>query len=156
MGLIEVIIILLFLIYLIYLIYINKKRKRCNLKVSGKVIARWTEEYGRFRNDPVNKGYRTYIIVEYEYNQKKYDKEIVISPFELIKVNDEAEVMINPLNPAETHGVYFSREKIRERMKLKEYVVRWIVLIPIIVIIGFLIYFVVVILLDEFRQTLQF
>ena len=102
---------LLFFIFFIYLIYINKKRKRCNLKVSGKVIARWTEKHGRFMNDPVNKGYRTYIIVEYEYNQNKYDKEIVISPLELIKVNDGAEVMINPLNPSETNGVYFSEKK---------------------------------------------
>ena len=149
MDLIVILIILIILICVIYLVYINRLKKRCNLKVKGKVIARWTEEYGRFRNDAAQKGYRTYIIIEYEYNQKKYDKEIVISPFTLIKIHDEVEIMINPLKPEEVYGVYFSNEEIKKRMKVKDYIINLIISLPIIAIFIFVIFFVIVILLDE-------
>ena len=155
MGLLTIIatieVVLCFIIFIgIFIKDMKQKEKRCNVKVKGKVVNRWTSE--RKRRSHFH-GYETFIVIEYEYNQEIYSISVRISPFSKLKIRDTVEVMMNPLNPKETYKVCIPEElleRIEQRTKKKEkitdIIIKIIILTPIIGIIGFAIFFAVVLI----------
>lgn len=108
------------------------KKRRCNLEIKGKIIDRWTEQrwaVGRKYN------YETFVLVEYEYNNKTYAKEARISPLNHIRKGDIVTVWINPNDPEECHSFQLPEEQYKERITWKDWVIRLILLLPVISII---------------------
>ena len=56
-------------IFIIIKISGKSKEKRCNLKVKGRIVDRYTSNYNTY-----GASYKTFIVIEYEYNNKIYYK----------------------------------------------------------------------------------
>jgi len=130
------------------------KKKRYNLKVSGKIIDRWTEEYGTHNNIAERKGFHTYILVEYYYNGKRYSKQGGISPFSKLEINDSVAVMINPNMPDEAYGFNLSKGPvvIKSRMKPKDYIFRLLLCLPLITFVGLILFFIGMLITGKFNM----
>jgi len=149
--------IILFLLILLIVIFVceNKlKKKRCNLKVRGKIIDRWTEEVGTYSRNAKRKGYRTYIVIEYKYNNETYSTTRGVSPFMKCEIHDEIEIMINQKNPEESSGAYIAEEIIEKRKTSGDKLVKIILLLPLICFVGLVLYIVIGTILEKLNILL--
>ena len=113
---------------------------KCNLEVKAKVIDRWTEETSYYKRHP----YRSFIMIEYEYNNQIYTKEGRISPFSKIRIGDIGKAAINPDNPKECTDFTLEDEKeYKKRFSWKDKIITLILLLPVFSIIIDIILFLI-------------
>lgn len=100
----------------------NICKKKCTLKVKGKIVDIWNEEkyYGHFiRGKNPHDIFRTLILIEYKYNNKTYSIIKRVSFLKKYRVFDDVELTINPNEPEEvgSYKVYIKPKEITKTNK---------------------------------------